>query len=388
MPLADRLRHQVARHGAGDRIGHHQRRAGQEVGLQVRVDAGLEVAVAREHGGADQVVLRDRLVELGRQVAGVADAGGAAVGRDGKAELLEVGQQAGLLQVLGDDARAGRERGLDVRLHGQAGLDRLLRQQAGGQQHAGVGGVGARGDGGDQHVAVAERQAVAGVLGRALGRGQGRVVVDHLDHVARCGRWQRGRGQRVGFARSCAAVHMRDRMAQAQLRGRLVEAVVGDRRAEQLGELLRQVRDLDAVLRALRAGQRGHHASPRSSLTTWRVVDVAGLGHAEHLLRLEVGLEGLDLVLACGRCPEVLDGLARRPGRSPSWRRTRAPCWRWSRGRAAAACAVPSPKNSTNLPTTLSLRSISVTVSTRSVAVTPSRSLPLSCTPTTSGVRK
>ena len=50
--------------------------------------------------------------------------------------------------------------------------------------------------------------------------------------------------------------------------------------------------------------------------------------------------------------------------------------------------AVPSPQNSTNLPTTFSRRSISVMVSTRSVAVTPPRSLPLSSTPTTSGVRK
>ena len=50
--------------------------------------------------------------------------------------------------------------------------------------------------------------------------------------------------------------------------------------------------------------------------------------------------------------------------------------------------AVPAPKNSTNLPTTLWRRSSSVTVSTRSVAVTPSRSLPLRSTPTTSGVRK
>ena len=41
--------------------------------------------------------------------------------------------------------------------------------------------------------------------------------------------------------------------------------------------------------------------------------------------------------------------------------------------------AAPSPKNSTNLPTTFALRSISVTVSTRSVAVTPSGSLPLRC---------
>ena len=49
---------------------------------------------------------------------------------------------------------------------------------------------------------------------------------------------------------------------------------------------------------------------------------------------------------------------------------------------------VPSPQNSTNLPTTFSLRSISVTRSTRSVAVTPSRRRPVSSIPTTSGVRK
>ena len=49
---------------------------------------------------------------------------------------------------------------------------------------------------------------------------------------------------------------------------------------------------------------------------------------------------------------------------------------------------VPSPKNSTNLPTTFSLRNCSVTRSTRSVAVTPSRNFPLSSKPTTSGVKK
>ena len=70
------------------------------------MDARLEVAVARQHGGADEVVADDRLVDLRRQVAGVADAGRAAVGGDAEAELLEVGQQAGLRQVVGDDARA------------------------------------------------------------------------------------------------------------------------------------------------------------------------------------------------------------------------------------------------------------------------------------------
>ncbi len=54
----------------------------------------------------------------------------------------------------------------------------------------------------------------------------------------------------------------------------------------------------------------------------------------------------------------------------------------------SASVRVPSPKNSTNLPTTLWLRSSSVTVSTRSVAVQPSRMRPVSFRPTTSGVRK
>ena len=46
----------------------------------------------------------------------------------------------------------------------------------------------------------------------------------------------------------------------------------------------------------------------------------------------------------------------------------------------------PSPKNSTNFPTTPCLRSICTTVSTRSVAVAPSGSFPLSLKPTTCGM--
>ena len=128
----------------------------EEVRLEVRMDARLEIAVARQHGGADEIVRRDRLVDLGREVAGVADARRAAVGGDGEAELLEIGQQPGLGQVLGDHARARRERRLDVRLDRQALLDRLLREQARSDQHARIRRVGAGGDRGDQYVAVAD----------------------------------------------------------------------------------------------------------------------------------------------------------------------------------------------------------------------------------------
>ena len=47
---------------------------------------------------------------------GVADAGGAAVADDVEAELIEICLQPGLLQIIGDDARARRERSLHRRI--------------------------------------------------------------------------------------------------------------------------------------------------------------------------------------------------------------------------------------------------------------------------------
>ena len=52
---------------------------------------------------------------------------------------------------------------------------------------------------------------------------------------------------------------------------------------------------------------------------------------------------------------------------------------------ASLSSASPGPKNSTNLPTTPWLRSISVTRSTRSVAVVPSGRAPTRRKPTTCG---
>jgi hypothetical protein len=62
--------------------------ASEEVRLEVRMDARLEVAVAGKHGRADEIVGGDRLVELGQEIAGVADAGRAAVSRNAEAELF------------------------------------------------------------------------------------------------------------------------------------------------------------------------------------------------------------------------------------------------------------------------------------------------------------
>jgi hypothetical protein len=49
--------------GAGDGVGHHQRRRGQEGLLGIGMDAAIEVAVARQHRGGVQVAVDDFLLD-------------------------------------------------------------------------------------------------------------------------------------------------------------------------------------------------------------------------------------------------------------------------------------------------------------------------------------
>ena len=72
------------------------------------MDATLEVAIAREDRGHDEIVLLDRLVDGLVQRAAVADAGGAAIAHDVEAEGLEDRCQRFLVAV--DDAGQGRRR--------------------------------------------------------------------------------------------------------------------------------------------------------------------------------------------------------------------------------------------------------------------------------------
>ena len=236
LALPDRLGHQVFGDVARNGVGHHQRRAGQEVGLEVGVNTGLEVAVAREHSRANQIVLGDDGIELRGKVAGVADAGGAAVAGHREAELFEILQQAGLGEVLGHDTGARCQTGLDMRRHAQARLDRLLGQQAGRQQNAGVAGVGAAGDGGNEHVAVLHQQRSFFAPGRFFAGFLARLLLCLA--VIRRGVGRRG-------------------VEGAQGVGVFVEAVGAARQAEQLGEPVRHMADLDTVLRPLGPGQTG-----------------------------------------------------------------------------------------------------------------------------------
>src|SRR5439155_23159271 len=78
-------------------------------------------------------------------------------------ELFEILQQAARLEVLGYHARSGCERSLDVRLDLEALLDRLLREQARGDQDAWVRRVGAARDRRDEDVARADLDAIGGL---------------------------------------------------------------------------------------------------------------------------------------------------------------------------------------------------------------------------------
>ena len=183
--LAERLGVEVDVDPAGERVGHDERRRGQVVRPHLGMDARLEVAVAREHRADDEVVLLDGLRDRLRQRPGVPDAGRAAVADGVEAELLEVRRQAGLVVVVGDDARAGRERRLDPRLALEPALDRLLREQAGAEHDLRVRGVRAARDRGDHDGAVAAarsprrrarpgRCAAAGAPRSRPARGRGR----------------------------------------------------------------------------------------------------------------------------------------------------------------------------------------------------------------------
>ena len=161
---AQRLRGEVDVHAPGQRVGDDQRRRGEVRGPHERVDAALEVAVARQDGRDDQLVgldgLGDRLVER----PAVADAGGAAVAGEGEPEVREGRHQPGPLEVAGDRPRPGGQRGLGDRRAPQAPGDRVPREEPGADHHRRVGGVGAGGDGRDRHRPVADLGGLAAGL--------------------------------------------------------------------------------------------------------------------------------------------------------------------------------------------------------------------------------
>jgi hypothetical protein len=75
-----------------------------------------------------------------------------------EAEFVQIWGQPGPVVVVGDHPRPGCQRCLHPRLAGQAPLDGLLGEQPGADHHRRVRGVGARGDGRDDHVPMVDRR--------------------------------------------------------------------------------------------------------------------------------------------------------------------------------------------------------------------------------------
>nr|GFC32408.1 hypothetical protein [Tanacetum cinerariifolium] len=87
----------------GDGIGHHQRGRGEKRLLGVRVNASVEVAVARQYRRGIQITVDDFLLDRGVQGPGHPVAGGAGEGHDAEAQLFQFRGQTRFVQAGGDD---------------------------------------------------------------------------------------------------------------------------------------------------------------------------------------------------------------------------------------------------------------------------------------------
>ena len=269
-------------HRPGQRVGHAQRGRGEVVHLHVLVDAALEVAVAREHRADGEVALVDRGGDLVGQRAGVPDARGAAVADEVELQRLEVLGQPGAVQVLGDDLGAGGERGLDPRLDVQAPLDRVAGENARPDHHRRVRGVRAAGDGGDHDVAVVQLELLA--VHRDTWTDAAVDVTAALD------------GTGLGSARMAAVPRRRVGGREGVLDVLVVAVAVGHVALQGLLEGLLRVDERDAVLRALRSGERGDDVA-QVELEALRVRGLLAVLVVPEALLLRVGLDELDLLL-------------------------------------------------------------------------------------------
>ncbi len=335
---AERVVDEVNIHAARERERDDERRRHEEVRLDVLVDARLEIAVAGKHGCGDQIIFHHGILDGRVQRAGIANAGGATVADEIETKLVEERLQAGLVQIIADDARAGRERRFDSGIDRKPLFNGFLREQAGGEHDAGIAGVGATGDGCDEHGTVAHvtiqlRSSCVNRIGCGMFR-------SHLPFASLS-------ATVLTAASGMNLAARRDMHGARQLFGLHAESIFGDRLAERCEEFAFEFRQFDAVLRPFRAGDAGQHGA-EVEFQFLRIGDVAFLRNAPQALRLVIIFVGLARLPRCGRWRGGNSRIRRQSGRSPSSRRIRAPCWRWSRGPPAAA----PPRRGRRIPRT------------------------------------
>ena len=323
------------------------------------MDAALEVAVAAEHRGDREILGIDALRDdLGKRSA-VADARGAPIADQVEAQLLERAEQARALEVVGDDARSGRERGLDIVGRHQSAGDGVAREQTRGDHDRRVRRVGARRDRGDDDRSVADQVGVTadrpgiGCLGHAVGVDAALVL--------------------LAASTSPSAVTSFD-------------ASVGCAAPRHCVKDSQTSRQRDTVLGSLRAGDARDDAREveLDRLAEGRDLRVVG---AEHALFLRIALDQVDVV---GSLPEPrrYSSVRASTGNSDAVAPNSGDMLESVARSGTDIELSPLPQNSTNLLTTPCLRSISVSVSTRSVAVVPAGSALWNRTPTTTGASR
>nr|GEU28025.1 hypothetical protein [Tanacetum cinerariifolium] len=224
--------------GAGNRVRHHQRRRRQERLLGVRVDAAVEIAVARQDGGGIQVALDHFLLDHGIERAGHAVARRAGISHHAEAQLFQLRHQARFFQVQGNGLGAWRQRRFHPWFAGESPCVGIPGQQAGSDHVARVVGVGAAGNGRDD----------AGAVGHLAGR-----VVHHAAAVtADAARGQLGRGHAAVRIRRAGDIAHHRRQIEGQ------HALVpcgGERIGPQAGLLRIGFHQLHGVLVASRQAQ-------------------------------------------------------------------------------------------------------------------------------------
>jgi len=117
-------------HPPGEAIGDDERRAGEVVRTNLRVDASLEVAVPRKDARGPEILGVDRTFDRLGKRAGVPDTGRTAVADDVVAEVFEVREKPRRFEIFGDDAASGRETRLDVRGDVEPALDSVTSEEA------------------------------------------------------------------------------------------------------------------------------------------------------------------------------------------------------------------------------------------------------------------
>ena len=115
--IAERFARQVHIHAARKRVGDDERRRGQIIRANQRMNAALEIAVAAQDRDGNQIVVLDGRADSIRQRTAIADAGRTSVADQMKIQFLQIRCQTRRLQVIGHDFRTGRKAGFDPRLN-------------------------------------------------------------------------------------------------------------------------------------------------------------------------------------------------------------------------------------------------------------------------------